>query len=472
MNHFFARYCRLAALMTFSIAVGLAATTHAQLMLSGGGLALVEEGPAAAAAGDPVPVNLATGATAFAQDVIAGGGFSGHQIAHLNDGAYGNDFSWIGDASPSFAGISFAESTSVQSVAFGRSNVLSGDPCDSGVCTDRHMDTYTLQYTTVANPDAATADSNWTLIGTLTYGASDGVGTNYNNTWQRHRYNFDPVGATGIRIGVANGGTAIDEIELYADAGDFVPPPPPPPPFDIGPAAGFDISWDGNDGVHFDAAAPPDGAQVPDNLALASNGATAFTSSDLGPQLGIAYHVAANLNDGFYGNANSWISADADPGPPGVAGIDLGGEFLIESIAFGRDNGNGAFDGSDPQGDCCGGQVNDRWQGIYTLQFTTAADPTTAGDADWSTIGTLGYAASEDTVPGDGFTGYFRHEYGVSQNGDAIAATGFRVLVPATGLGSGTDIDEIEIYGRAVPEPTGMVSLLMGLVMLGLRRRR
>ena len=93
----------------------------------------------------------------------------------------------------------------------------------------------------------------------------------------------------------------------------------------IAPATGFNITWDGNDGDHFDAAAPPDGAKVPGNLALASNGATPFSSSDLGPQLGITFHVAANLNDGFYGNSNSWISADADPGgAPAEAGVILG----------------------------------------------------------------------------------------------------------------------------------------------------
>ena len=42
---------------------------------------------------------------------------------------------------------------------------------------------------------------------------------------------------------------------------------------------GWSVIWDGNDGDHFDPAAPDDGgAQVPDNLALATNGAILILS--------------------------------------------------------------------------------------------------------------------------------------------------------------------------------------------------
>ena len=483
MTHWlgFPRHVVKTTFATFLI-IGIVATSHAQLNLSGGGLVLVEEGPIVAA-GSAVPNNLATGATAFSSSDLGPQlsiGF--HVAANLNDQIYGNSNSWIsGDADPfapnAIAGIDFGASlvTGIQSIAFGRDSSLT--------FTDRALGTYTLQYTQVANPStdinlAATGDAStgWADIGTLDYGASDGPGTNYNDVTARHRYNFDPVDATGVRFIVPmnglNGGTAIEEIELYDVAGAFVPPPPPPPPFDINVEAGFGITWDGNDGAHFDAGAPPAGAIVPDNLALASNGATPFSSSDLGPELGIAFHVAANLNDGFYGNSNSWISASADPdGAPGTAGINLGGEFLIESIAFGRDNGNGAIDESDPGTDCCGGVVDDRWEGTYTLQFTNAADPATAGEVDWVTIGTLGYTANEDMDLGGGFTGFLRHEFAVSQDNNPIAATGIRILVPAIGLGGGTAIDEIEVYGQPVPEPTALVGMLLGLAAFCLRRR-
>src|SRR6185436_10407701 len=99
------------------------------------------------------------------------------------------------------------------------------------------------------------------------------------------------------------------------------------------PATGFTITWDGNNGGF---SSPDVGAGPSNNVALASNGTTAFTSSDLGPVLAISYHVAANLNDGLYGNANSWISAngvggttDADP----YAALRFAANVNIASIA-------------------------------------------------------------------------------------------------------------------------------------------
>ena len=244
------------------------------------------------------------------------------------------------------------------------------------------------------------------------------------------------------------GGTAIDEIEIYNVAGEFVPPPPPPAPVVITAADGFAIGWDGNDGDFFDENEPPDGALVPDNAALAERGAVPFSSSDLGPELGIEYHVVENLNDGYYGNSNSWIGGDNNPyAPVQFAGIALAEETEITSIAWGRDNGNDFAD-------ACGGQCTDRSLGIYTLQFTRVADPDAdtpdTGDATsgWQTIGELNYRISDDT-----FTTYLRHAYAVSQGEKGVVATGIRLLVPTTGLGGGTDIDEIEIYGVAA-QPT------------------
>ena len=322
------------------------------------------------------------------------------------------------------------------------------------------MGLYILQYTQVPRPSndldldtTGNPTTGWVDIGTLSYGLSDGPDTLYNNIWQRHRYNFEPVSATGMRLllfdedeitpstGLALG-NAIDEIELYDMPGELVPPPPPPPPISIVPAEGFTIEWDGNEGDFFDDTEPPDGSQVPDNAALASRGSEPFSSSDLGPELGIDFHVVDNLNDGFYGNSNSWIGGDDNPfAPEAFAGVALAEPLSITSVAWGRDNGNDFAD-------ACGGQCTDRSPGTYELQFTRVdgpdADTEETGDADtgWQTIGEVTYFAANDE-----FTPYLRHQYDVAQGGRGINASGFRLVVPNSGLGGGTAIDEIEIYG-------------------------
>jgi hypothetical protein len=214
----------------------------------------------------------------------------------------------------------------------------------------------------------------------------------------------------------------------------------------VTPSAGFTLIWDGNDGDGFNPESP---APVPVNLAN-TQGATPFTSSDLGPLIGINFHVAANLNDGLYGNSNSWIGGDANP----FAAIRLNGLATLSSFAFGRDNGNGAYDDSSAGTDACGGQCDDRSLGIYTIQITRVSFPdastTDTGDAatGWQTIGTLDYASSDDTIPGEGFTAHLRHEYEIAAGPVGIQATGFRLLVPRD-----TAIDEIELYGPNIVNP-------------------
>ena len=178
----------------------------------GGGFERVEEAGTMTA-----PANLAlasTGALAFARDLLPGYPAI-HNIPHLNDGLYGNSYSWINNSANSFCGISLgATPVTISSLAFGRSNVTSGDPCAGGVCTDRTDGTYTIQYTTAANPTAVTPDASWTTIATLVYaGPSSPL---FSQPWRRHRYDFPALSATGLRLITSANGTCVDEIELYA----------------------------------------------------------------------------------------------------------------------------------------------------------------------------------------------------------------------------------------------------------------
>ncbi len=187
------------------------ATTSSGVVLTGGGLALAEEGPVANLA----PMNLARlpGAAPFVIDSLAG--FPIHNFTGLTDGSYGNNNSWIGNSgAPGYAGVRFGGSFTISSIAFGRDN--------TATFSDRTLGTYTLQYTRVATPGTATTvtqnpDTGWANIGTLNY-QNAGTGL-FTNPSRRHRFTFTPVTATGIRLvvpgtGVGAGGTCLDELEV------------------------------------------------------------------------------------------------------------------------------------------------------------------------------------------------------------------------------------------------------------------
>ena len=398
----------------------LAATLHAGITLSAD-LTLAEQGGTIGAG------NVGTSGTAFAKDLIAGGAFAPtHTIANVNNGTFGNGSSWIGDSAPSYVGVGFGSTQSIASFAFGRDN--------TGAFGDRAAGTYTIEYTNDANPVANHASPIWTNLGTVTISGGQGI-----NAALRHRYNVNtPVSATGIRL-VTFGGAAVDELEIFPAAGAIVPLPPA---LVTSPASGYSIAWDGNDGDNFNLS-------VPNNAALSANGGTAFASGALAG--GATNHQISNLNDGFYGNTESWIG---DTGPaPLHAGVMLGVIHEITSIAFGRDNGG------DP-GDCCGGQLRDRNAGTYTLQRTLDG-------TSWETLGTISLNYDEDDVPGGGVTPHLRHEFELSDGNGGITALGLRLLTPDAGIA----IDELEIFGTPIPEPASAGLLALGAAVL-MRRRR
>ena len=342
--------------------------------------------------GGPFAANLSTqgGASAFAKDLIAGGAYPQHTIPHLNDNTFGNSNSWIGDTPTSFAGISLgATPISVGRIAFGRDN--------TATYFDRTAGIYTIQYTTVANPNASTLDASWTTLGTITHA---GGGPSLISTSRRHAWNFTPVLATGFRIQTPDG-ACIDELELAP----FAPAP-------------FTLQATG-------------GTMGAGNIAL---GGVAF-AFDVLP--GYAAHSIPHLNDGIYGNANSWIGNSADS----FAGVSFASAQTIDHLAFGRDNS--PF-------------YTDRAEGTYLVQYTTVpgANETTP-DASWTNIGALNIDPADPNRA-------LRHEYSF----DPVAgATALRIVAP-----TGAAIDELEVY--VVPEPGSAMTLLIGAAALGLRRRK
>ena len=186
------------------------AATSSGIVLSGGGLTLVEEGPF----GGTPPMNLARqpGAAPFVIDSLAG--YPIHNYTGLTDGVYGNGNSWIGNSgSPGYAGVRFGGQFTISGIAFGRDNI--------GTFSDRTLGTYTLQYTRVASPGTGTTftgnpDTGWATIGTLNY-QNAGTGL-FTAPSRRHRFTFTPVEATGIRLLVPGtgigAGTCIDELEV------------------------------------------------------------------------------------------------------------------------------------------------------------------------------------------------------------------------------------------------------------------
>jgi hypothetical protein len=322
----------------------------------------------------------------------------------------------------------------ISSLAWGRDNGDTTEGGCGGTCTDRSLGTYTLQVTRVASPavdtpDTGDAATGWETVGTVQYLREAAPGFHPS---VRHSFllaqNGQPIAATGLRVKVSSGELALDELEVNPTT--LVTAPPVTDLLVINPAAGFGIGWDRNDGEFSSALA---GASAPTNDGLATRGAIPFASS----QLDFGVHFTANLNDGLYGNAHSWIAdfaAAPDPNP--FCGIALPGPMAVRSVAWGRDNG-------DATETACSGTCTDRALGVYTLQFTRVTNPGVStpetGDAStgWQTVGTIEYKAAFATL----FNPHLRHRFDLTQNNNPLTATGIRLKVPNNEIA----IDELEL---------------------------
>jgi hypothetical protein len=191
---------------------------------------------------------------------------------------------------------------------------------------------------------------------------------------------------------------------------------------------------------------------APLNVASQTQGGVAF-ANEVFAGGGNASHQIDHLNNGLYGNAESWLGNNTGANTA-FAGVAFDGVQTINSLAFGRD-ATGGF--------------SDRDLGTYVFEFTRDEfDPlsiASVNGASWQQFLTVNY-------PGDAPAGqeHLRHQFDFA----AIDfVTGVRVLLST----NSNAIDELEVFGIAtVPEPTSIAiwSLLgfAGLIGATLRLRR
>lgn len=229
---------------------------------------------------------LATGgAQAAASSCLPG--YTEHAIAHLNDGCYGNDCSWVAATSgEEWAQIKLAEAAKVAKVVFSRDR--------QGRLADRVPVSFEVRLSLDGD--------QWATVARIASKAAT-------------------AGGTGMSRPPARGFSA------------NVPPPPPPPRLDRdGRLAGAPpaSATDGGTGMPRPLAVPRQDELGFPNLALGPTAKAAASSLLPGHEI----HQIAHLNDGLSGNSHSWISQS----DPSWAEIDLGAAYWVYRVALGSDS--------------------------------------------------------------------------------------------------------------------------------------
>jgi hypothetical protein len=141
---------------------------------------------------------LLPAARARASSVIDGGSMPIHQVAHLNDGWYGNRASWIPDQLPAWAEIDLGSICKISQVILGNDH--------AGEFTDRAATSLRI----LAATDYA-ADSSAPGWRAVTQYEGEGI-------LQENSFAFEPVSARWVRVEVLkslSGAARLDEIEIY-----------------------------------------------------------------------------------------------------------------------------------------------------------------------------------------------------------------------------------------------------------------
>jgi formylglycine-generating enzyme required for sulfatase activity len=201
-----------------------------------------------------------------------------HQVAHLNDGRYGNPHSWIaGGSGQEWAQITLPKPAHINRVVFSRDR--------DGHYQDRLPKAFAVQL--------SDDGQQWRTVRTV---ASTYVVVPETRVLLAHKpvhLELPGIQARFVRLVVraTNNGAApcVDELEVY-------------------------------------------GEDAKTNLALASRGAKAAASSYIE---GHAIHQVEHLNDGRYNNDHSWIPAKT----PSWAQIELQKPVAVHRVVFSRDRG-------------------------------------------------------------------------------------------------------------------------------------
>jgi hypothetical protein len=166
------------------------------------------------------------------------------------------------------------------------------------------------------------------------------------------------------------------------------------------------------------------------NVALSK---TAIASSTIAGYPTI--HAIEYINDGFYGNGSSWISASENS----WIMIDLGKTFRIDALSFGRDRLN-HFDDRDP--------------GRFSIDVATEADS---------------YSTVFNSSMFSNYSGYIiGNETWKASFGDTAAR-----YVKVSFQAGGVAVDEIQIFAvTPVPEPETYAMFMAGLGLLGFMAKR
>lgn len=302
----------------------------------------------------------------------------------LNDGVRdGSGNSWIPATTggAEFAAVKFAAASTVGTVAW------SGQAGYNG----RSAGTWVLQYTTAAAPSAG---STWTEIGTYLYAEPS-----CNTPMPRTCFSFTPVAqVTGLRLLITSVScgqqAAVQELEVYG-------------PLSLTPSAVGDAP------VAAAIAGRP-------NLALASAGGTAFSSSDLG-----ADYSAPAVNNGITDQSGfSWIASTAAGGDS--VGVAFAVPANIDSVVWHGQTGYDGRSGAD-----------------YSLEYTLEASP--GLNSRWVALGHYTYVETgcASPMPRSFFS------FPVVTN-----ATGVRLVVGGLTCGVQPAIQELEAYGPLVNPPS------------------